>query len=185
VSGSRAGSSWLVIANELKSWLGSARYLNEPSRAEPSQPRVDQANELRVFFCPVLLVWLPEGTRGGFLAIKDKTVTDIFWSYLRPNPLRDLSVFESGYSTSDTYHIRIWIIKSHIYDVDVQSYSIRHGWHYSYLNLNPIKNMKTNMIWVISVRIRSVFIPTCNHTTKHSCGQWYISTRKSTRSLFD
>jgi hypothetical protein len=37
VSGSRASSSWLVIANELKSWLGSARYHNEPSRAEPSE----------------------------------------------------------------------------------------------------------------------------------------------------
>jgi hypothetical protein len=34
-------ASWLVIviANELKSWLGSARYNNEPSRAshEPSE----------------------------------------------------------------------------------------------------------------------------------------------------
>ena len=35
-SGSRAGSSWLVIANKLKSWLGSARYLNETSRVEPA-----------------------------------------------------------------------------------------------------------------------------------------------------
>jgi hypothetical protein len=38
-SRSRANSSWLVIANELKSWLGSSRYGNEPSRAshEPSE----------------------------------------------------------------------------------------------------------------------------------------------------
>jgi hypothetical protein len=48
-SGSRASSSWLVIANELKFWLGSARYHNEPSQAEPSQPRAERANELRVF----------------------------------------------------------------------------------------------------------------------------------------
>jgi hypothetical protein len=32
-SGSRASSSWFVIANELKSWLGSVRYHNELSRA--------------------------------------------------------------------------------------------------------------------------------------------------------
>jgi hypothetical protein len=48
-SGSRASSSWLVIANELKSWLGYPRYHNKPSRAEPSQPRAERANELRVF----------------------------------------------------------------------------------------------------------------------------------------
>jgi hypothetical protein len=48
-SGSRASSSWLVIANELKSWLSSARYHNEPSRAESSQPRAERANELRIF----------------------------------------------------------------------------------------------------------------------------------------
>jgi hypothetical protein len=48
-SGSRASSSWLVIANELKFWLGSARYHNKPSRAEPSQPRTERTNELRVF----------------------------------------------------------------------------------------------------------------------------------------
>jgi len=61
------------------------------------------------------------------------------------------------------YRIRIWILKSYIYDVDIQSYLIRHDWHYPYLNQNPTKNMKTNMISVISVRIRSVFIPIRNH----------------------
>jgi hypothetical protein len=57
------------------------------------------------------------------------------------------------------YRIRIWILKLHIYDVDIQSYPIRHGWHYPHSNLNLNKNMKTNVILVIPVRIRSVFIP--------------------------
>ena len=57
------------------------------------------------------------------------------------------------------YRIRIRILKSHIYDVDIQSYPIRHSWHYPYSNPNPDRNMKTNVISVISVRIRSVFIP--------------------------
>jgi len=57
------------------------------------------------------------------------------------------------------YRIRIRILKSYICDVDIQLYLIRHGWYYSYSNPNPTKNMKTNMISVISVRIRSVFIP--------------------------
>jgi len=57
------------------------------------------------------------------------------------------------------YCIRIWILKLYIYDVDIQSYLIRHDWHYRYSNPNPTKNMKTNMISVILVRIRSVFIP--------------------------
>jgi hypothetical protein len=79
------------------------------------------------------------------------------WS--RPNPFRgglDLSVSESRYLTSD-----IRILKSHIYDVGIQSYPIRHDSHYPYSNLNPDRNMKTNVISVISVRIRSVFIPNC------------------------
>ena len=58
------------------------------------------------------------------------------------------------------YHIRIQKIKSHIYDVDIQLYPIRHSWHYLYSNPNLDRNMKTNVISVISVRIRSVFIPT-------------------------
>ena len=58
------------------------------------------------------------------------------------------------------YRIRIRILKSYICDVDIQSYLIRHGWHYLYSNPNPNKNIKTNIISVIFVRIRSVFIPT-------------------------
>jgi hypothetical protein len=54
--------------------------------------------------------------------------------------------------------IRIRILKSHIYDVDIQLYHIRHDWHYPYSNLNPTKNIKINIISVISVRIRSVFM---------------------------
>jgi len=44
-----AGSSWLIIANKLKFWLDSVGYHNEPSRAEPSQPRGERANEHEVF----------------------------------------------------------------------------------------------------------------------------------------
>jgi len=58
------------------------------------------------------------------------------------------------------YRIRIRIFKSYIYDVDIQLYLIRHDWHYPYSDLNSTTNMKTNIISVISVRIRSVFIPT-------------------------
>jgi len=57
------------------------------------------------------------------------------------------------------YRIRIRILKSYIYDVDIQSYLIRYDWHYPYSNPNPTRNIKTNMISVIFVRIRSVFIP--------------------------
>ena len=58
------------------------------------------------------------------------------------------------------HRIRIRILKSHIYDVDIKSYPIRHGWHYPYSNLNLDRNIKTNVISVISVRIWSIFIPT-------------------------
>ena len=57
------------------------------------------------------------------------------------------------------YHIHIRILKSYIYDIDIHSYLMQHDWHYAYLNPNPTRNMKTNMISVISVRIRSIFIP--------------------------
>ena len=62
------------------------------------------------------------------------------------------------------YRIRIRILKSHIYDVDIQSYPIRYGWHYPYSNPNPNRNMKTNVISVIFVRMRSVFIPSSSLT---------------------
>jgi hypothetical protein len=57
------------------------------------------------------------------------------------------------------YRIHIRKLKLHIYDVDIESYPIWHGWHYLYLNPNPTKNIKTNIISMISIRIRSVFIP--------------------------
>jgi len=68
------------------------------------------------------------------------------------------------------HRIRIRILKSYIYNVDIQSYLIRHDWHYPYSNPNPTRNIKTNMISVISLRIRSVFIPTLdpgNYTVAH------------------
>ena len=49
------------------------------------------------------------------------------------------------------YRIRIQILKSHICDVDTQYYRIRHSWYYPYSNPNPNRNMKTNVISVISV----------------------------------
>jgi hypothetical protein len=58
------------------------------------------------------------------------------------------------------YCIRIRILKLHIYDVDIQSYPIRHSWYYLYSNPNPDWNIKINVISVISIRILSVFIPT-------------------------
>jgi hypothetical protein len=63
------------------------------------------------------------------------------------------------------YHNCIWILKSYIYNVDIQSYLIRYCWPYTYSNPNPTKNMKTNMISVISVRIWSVFIPSYECTS--------------------
>jgi hypothetical protein len=42
------------------------------------------------------------------------------------------------------YRIRIWILKLYIYDVNIQSYPIWHGWHYLYSNPNPDINMNPN-----------------------------------------
>jgi len=56
------------------------------------------------------------------------------------------------------YCIRIQILKSYIYDIDIQLYLIRHNWHYPYSN--PTRNIKTNMILMISVHIQCVFIST-------------------------
>jgi hypothetical protein len=52
------------------------------------------------------------------------------------------------------YCIRIRILKSYIYDVNIQSYLIRHSWHYPYSNSNPNanRNIKINIISVLSVR---------------------------------
>ena len=74
------------------------------------------------------------------------------------------------------YRIHIWILKSYIYDVDIQSYLIRHDCHYPYSNPNPIRNMKTNMISVISVRIRCVFIPS---------GEWWLQGAHHLKTGFD
>jgi hypothetical protein len=57
------------------------------------------------------------------------------------------------------YRIHIRILKLHIYDVNIQSFPIRHGSHYPYSNPNLGRNMKINVISVIYIRIRSVFIP--------------------------
>jgi len=61
------------------------------------------------------------------------------------------------------YCIRIQILKSHIYDVDIQLYPIRHGSQYLYSNPNLTRITKTNVISVISDRIQFVFIP-CGST---------------------
>ena len=62
------------------------------------------------------------------------------------------------------YHIRIRILKSHIYDVDIQSYPIRHGWHYPYLNSNLDRNIKTNVILVVSDPFSSLGV--CTYGTE-------------------
>jgi len=91
---------------------------------------------------------------------RDENGTNIFRPYSRLNSFREVQI--CPYSSPNIhiwYCIHIWILKSYIYDVNIQSYLIQHGWHYPYLNLNLTKNMKTNMISVISIRIWSVFIP--------------------------
>jgi hypothetical protein len=60
------------------------------------------------------------------LSMRGANGTDIFWPY----PSLD-----------------IWILKLHIYDIDIHSYPIRPSWY----NLNPNKNLKTNLISAISV----------------------------------
>jgi hypothetical protein len=61
------------------------------------------------------------------------------------------------------YCIHIRMLKSYIYNVDIQSYPIRHSLYYPYSNPNPSRNMKTNVISVISVRIWFIYIPTPVH----------------------
>jgi len=78
------------------------------------------------------------------------------------------------------YRIRIRILKSYIYDVDIQSYLIRHDWHYPYSYPNLTKNMKTNMISVIFIRIWSVFIPSCHSLQLVPWGVWGGARRGST-----
>jgi hypothetical protein len=92
--------------------------------------------------------------------------TDIFRWYSRTNRLEGFKyvrirvwIFNIWYRI----HIHIQIFKSHIYANDIHSYIIRHGWHYLYSNLNPDRNTKTNVISMISVCIRSVFIQRTNN----------------------
>jgi hypothetical protein len=67
------------------------------------------------------------------------------------------------------YRIRIRKLKSYIYDVGIKSYLIWHGWHYPYSNPNPIRITKTNIISVIYVRIRPVFILTAQEAMHGIC----------------
>jgi hypothetical protein len=98
---------------------------------------------------------------------------DIFRPYSRPNSFRGFKSVRIRIRIFNIrYRIRIRILKLYIYDVDIPSYPIRHGWYYPYSNPNPDRNMKTNIISVISVRIRSVFIP--NH-------EIYIDDKESRR----
>ena len=90
--------------------------------------------------------------------------SDRIWDRIRLEGFRSVRIRVRIFNIR--YRICIRILKSYICDVDIQSYLIRHGWHYPYSNPNPTKNMKTNMISVISVRIRSVFIPTNQHEYK-------------------
>jgi len=83
--------------------------------------------------------------------------SDRIWDRIRLDGLKSICIRVRMFNI--WYRIRIRILKSYIYDVDIQSYLIQHCWYYLYSNPNPTKNIKINMISVISVRIRSVFIP--------------------------
>jgi hypothetical protein len=83
---------------------------------------------------------------------------DLIWDRICLKGFRSVCIWVRIFNIQYCICIRIQILKSHIYDVDIQSYPIQHGWHYPYSNPNPDINMKTNVISVISVRIRSVFI---------------------------
>jgi hypothetical protein len=82
--------------------------------------------------------------------------SDSIWEWIRLEEFWSVRIWVRIFNIR--YHIRIWIIKSYIYDVDIQSYHIRHGWQYPYSDPNPNKNMKINITSVIYVRIWSVFI---------------------------
>ena len=104
---------------------------------------------------------LYHGEHGECLALGMKTVwifSDRIRNRIRLEGLRSVRIRVR--ISNIRYRIHIQILKSHIYDVDIQSYPIRHSWHYPYSNPNPDRNMKTNVISVISVCIRSIFIPT-------------------------
>ena len=83
---------------------------------------------------------------------------DRIWDRIRLEGVRSICIWVRMFNIR--YRIRITILKLYIYNVDIQSYLIRYGWHYPYSYPNPTRNMKINMISVISVRIWSVFIST-------------------------
>jgi len=70
---------------------------------------------------------------------------DIFRPYLIPN----LFVSESGYSKFDIVSVKLYI-----YDVNIQLYLIYYSRHYPYLNPKLIRNIKINIISIISVHIQ-------------------------------
>ena len=77
------------------------------------------------------------------------------------------------------YRIHIRILKSHIYDVDIQSYLIRYSWHcpYSNSNSNPDRNIKTNVISTISVRSVFMSIPSVNANARPNATPWRTAPR--------
>jgi len=95
--------------------------------------------------------------------------SDRIWDRIRLEGFRSVRIRVRIFNI--WYCIRIRIFKLYIYDVDIQSYLIRHGWHYPYSNSNPTRNIKTNMISRIYVRMWSVFIPTYMHAAKQG---WII-----------
>jgi hypothetical protein len=103
------------------------------------------------------LFFLEDKWCTGVLVARD--CTDIFRP--RPNSFRGVLIRRIWVRIFNIrYRIRIQMFKSHIYDVDIQSYPIQHFLYYPYSNPNPDINIKTNTISVISVRILFVFIPT-------------------------
>jgi hypothetical protein len=74
-------------------------------------------------------------------------ISNRIWVRIRLEEFKIHQYPESRYSTLNT------IFKCHIYDVNIHSDSIRYSWYYPYLNLNPNRNMKINVILVISIRI--------------------------------
>jgi hypothetical protein len=84
------------------------------------------------------------------LTHQDKNGTDIFRPYSRPNPFRGVQI--CLYSSPDIQHLIPYP--------------------------NPTRNMKTNVISTISIRIRSVFIST--HTSRQrpqTCLPWSSPSR--------
>jgi hypothetical protein len=86
---------------------------------------------------------------------KVRIFSDRIWDRIRLEGFRSVRI--RVWIFNIRYRTRIRILKSYIYNVDIQSYLIRHDWDYPYSNLT--KNMKINTISMIFVCIWSVFIP--------------------------